>query len=159
MEQPAEDRQPGAHGSSGGSSPAGRRQRAGFSVFVDQVVDDAGRMRSETRLYHNESGAEATFPGASPEAWIGWILERSRATDTAADATSALGPSRVYVDISSVEILDVSIDADDTPADGSLHTVRAHLVVQLTGVSQLEREIGSRVLDGITRPRRPARPE
>ena len=157
MEQSPEDRPRGAH-DSGAPSPARRRQRAGFSVFVDQVVDDEGRARCETRLYHNESGAEATFPGAAPEAWIAWMLERSGAIDTAVDAAEGPGTSRAYVEIASVEILDMSVDADDAPGDGSRHTVRAHLVVQLTGVSQLEREIGSRVLDGITRPKT-ARPE
>jgi hypothetical protein len=53
-----------------------RRQMAGFSIFVDEVVDAQGRQHWETRLYHAESGVETTLAGASPEQWIAWILER-----------------------------------------------------------------------------------
>ena len=53
-----------------------RRQQAGFSIFVDQVVDSEGRQHRETRLYHAESGIETTLAGVCPEAWVAWILER-----------------------------------------------------------------------------------
>jgi hypothetical protein len=54
-----------------------RRQMAGFSIFVDQVVNAHGRQQHwETRLYHAESGMETTLAGVRPEQWIAWILER-----------------------------------------------------------------------------------
>jgi hypothetical protein len=62
--------------SDSGRGPVRRRQHAGFSIFLDQVVDPQGRQHWETRLYHAESGVETTLAGASPQQWIAWILER-----------------------------------------------------------------------------------
>ena len=53
-----------------------RSQLAGFSIFVDQVIDAQGGQHWETQLYHAESGIETTLVGACPEQWIAWILER-----------------------------------------------------------------------------------
>jgi hypothetical protein len=129
-----------------------RRQQAGFSVFLDQVVD-AGETSWETRLYHAESGAETTLPGVAPDQWISWILDRLQPAGMA-DVPLAGATSRTAVEVASVEILDVTIE-EDAPADaGSLRTMRAQLVVQLSGVAGLEREIGSRVLRGIADPGR-----
>jgi hypothetical protein len=121
-------------------------------VFLDQVVD-AGEPRWETRLYHAESGAETTLPGVAPDQWIAWILDRLQ--PPGAEKLPVAGTtSRTAVEVASVEILDVTIVGDDDPEGGSLRTIRAQLVVQLTGVAGLEREIGSRVLRGITEPGR-----
>ena len=56
--------------------------------------------------------------------------------------------------MASVEILDVTVVGDESTDGDSLRTIRAQLVVQLSGVAGLEREIGSRVLGGITDPNR-----
>jgi hypothetical protein len=138
------------HGTAGGPGSKRRRQQAGFSVFLDQLVD-AGETRWETRLYHAESGAETTLPGVAPDQWIAWILDRLQPSG-AADVPLEGTPSDTAVEVVSVEILDVTVGEDD--AEGSLRTIRAQLVVQLSGVAGLEREIGSRVLRGITDPGR-----
>jgi hypothetical protein len=137
----------GAQGSSGQHGSARRQQKAGFSLFIDQLLDEAGNPRWESRLYHNESGVETTFADAAPDEWIAWILERLGT----ADSTGALierANRQTTVEIASVEMLDVSIEADESEAE-SIHTIKARLVVQLSGIARLEREIGSRVLGEI----------
>ena len=129
-----------------------RRQQAGFSVFLDQFVD-AGETRWETRLYHAESGAETTLPGVAPDQWIAWILDRLQPTG-ATEVPLADTSSRTAVEVASVEILDVTIGGDDAADGDSRRTIRAQLIVQLTGFAGLEREIGSRVLWGIADPGR-----
>jgi len=130
-----------------------RRQQAGFSVFLDPIVAKSGETHWETRLYHAESGAETTLPGTAPDEWISWILDRMRPA-----ATAGMPPeeatSRAAVEVASVEILDVTFLGDDAADGESLHTIKAQLVVQLAGVARLEREIGSRVLQGIGSPNR-----
>jgi len=139
-------------GTDRGHSSKRRRQQAGFSVFLDQVVD-AGETRWETRLYHAESGAETTLPGAAPDQWIAWILGRLQPAGVT-EVPLAGTASRTAVEVASVEILDVTVAGDDAADGGPLRTIRAQLVVQLTGVAGLEREIGSRVLRGIADPAR-----
>ena len=138
------------HGTGGGQESKRRRQQAGFSVFLDQVVD-AGETRWEARLYHAESGAETTLPGVAPDAWIAWILDRLHPVG-AAQAPFEGRTSRTAVEVASVELFDVTIVGDNAPE--GLRTIRAQLVVQLSGVAGLEREIGSRVLQGITQRKR-----
>jgi hypothetical protein len=141
----------GAPGGTGrGQDPKRRRQQAGFSVFLDQVVD-AGETGWETRLYHAESGAETTLPGVAPDQWIAWILDRLQPAG-ATDVPVAGASSRTAVKVASVEILDVTVSEGDGADGSSLSTMRAQLIVQLAGVAGLEREIGSRVLRGIADP-------
>ncbi len=142
---------PGDPVAGGGSRQ--RRQQAGFSVFLDQVLDEAGAMHWESRLYHAESGAETAFAGASPDQWIGWILDRI-ANAGGAMASAVSSPSLATVEVASVELREVTFITDDPTSEGSLHTMKAQLVVQLTGVARLEREIGSRVLRGMAGPDR-----
>ena len=85
-------------GSGSGSGPTGRRQQAGFSIFLDQVADQEGRQHWETRLYHAESDAETILPGALPEGWIAWILERIGYGPTAGGRAGA-GASRAVVEV------------------------------------------------------------
>ena len=130
-----------------------RRQKAGFSVFLDQIVDESGETHWETRLYHAESGAETTLPGKAPDQWISWILDRMRSA-AAAELPAEEATSRAAMEVASVEILDVTF-LGGAAADGeSLHTIRAQLIVQLSGLAGLEQEIGSRVLRGIASPKR-----
>ena len=126
-----------------------RHQRAGFSIFLDQVADDdSGTTHWETRLYHAESGSETSLPGASPDDWIGWLLEHIGAVDAGADVRGAA--ARAVVEVASVEIIDVRITDDAPSRSPSLHTITANVVVQLTGVSGVERTIGSKILRGLS---------
>lgn len=134
-------------GSGAGSGPTGRRQQAGFSVFLDQVTDPDGRQRVETRLYHAESGAETILPGALPEGWIGWIFERLG--QGAGSAGAGTGAARAVLEVEVVEVLDVAVEARERPEPQ--HTVTARVVLRVTGVARVEREIGSEVLRGIVR--------
>jgi hypothetical protein len=129
------------------SGPTGRRQQAEFSIFLDQVVDQEGRQHWETRLYHAESGAESVLPGALPEGWIAWIFER---IGSRAAAGAGAGPSRAVLQVEGVEILDVAVQEEEDRAE-SVHTITAQVVVRLTGVARVERELGSEVLRGIAR--------
>lgn len=60
----------------GGSVPDQWRQRAGFSVFFDTQPGGPGELRRRTRLYHEETGDEATFPDSEPTDWVRWMLDR-----------------------------------------------------------------------------------
>jgi hypothetical protein len=126
---------------------AGRRQKAGFSVFLDQVTDEQGRHVWETRLYHAESGAETTLPGVSPEQWIVWILERLSAGGLSWPGAKP-GRRRAVVEVASVEILDLVVEEDPEDLDGT-HAIKAQVIVQLNGLGRLERAIGAQVLRGI----------
>lgn len=50
------------------------RQRAGFSVFVEDRFD--GEASRRTRIYHDESGDEATFAQFEPVGLAVWMLRR-----------------------------------------------------------------------------------
>ena len=136
-----------AEGTGPRSDPAGRRQQAGFSIFLDQVVDPEGRQHWETRLYHAESDAETVLPGALPEGWIAWIFERIGSGPATGQAREA---SRAVLQVDSVEIVDVAME-DEREEGETSHTITAQVVVRLTGVARVEREIGSEVLRGIAR--------
>ena len=51
-------------------------QCAGFTVFFDTLPGEPGATTRQTRIYHDESGAEALFPGPDPAPWVAWMLER-----------------------------------------------------------------------------------
>jgi hypothetical protein len=111
-----------------GSGPTGRRQRAGFSIFLDQVADPDGRLRWETRLYHAESGAETALPGALPEGWIAWIFDRV-GPEAAQGAGSGL--ARAVLELERVEVLDVAMDTGGRRRP--VQRLTAEVVVRLTG--------------------------
>ncbi|MFN0092062.1 MAG: hypothetical protein ACKVWR_17610 [Acidimicrobiales bacterium] len=135
-----------------------RQQKAGFSIFLDQIADDLGRAHWETRLYHAESGVETTFEGVSPDHWIGWMLEQLG--PTAADRSGAVRDEpHGAVEVASVEILDLTAVQDEAERPASVHTITARVVVQVTGVSRIEQAIGSEVLRTIVEARRRPSPE
>jgi hypothetical protein len=138
------------HASSDGIAADRRHQRAGFSIFVDQVVDAAGGHRWESHLYHAESGAEATMPGASPEQWIGWLLEHLGPEEVSVETHPEAAHHAVQV--LTVEVLEVAITEDPAAREGSTHTLVARVTVQLGGLSRVEQEIGSRVLSKLVGP-------
>jgi len=127
-----------------------RRQRAGFSIFVDQVVDQAGGQRWEARLYHAESGAETTLPGASPDQWLAWVLEHLGTQETlTGDCREPIHPT---VEVLAVEVLDVTVTKEPATQAESTHRIAARVVIQLSGLTRLQREIGSRVLSQLSGP-------
>lgn len=136
--------------SSDGRSADRRRQRAGFSIFVDQVVDQAGRQRWESRLYHAESGAETTLNGASPDQWIAWVLAHLRTEETFTEGCRE--PIHPAVEVLAVEVLDVTVTEESASPAESTHRIAARVVIQLSGLSRLQRDIGSRVLSQLPGP-------
>jgi len=131
--------------------PAGRRrQRAGFSIFVDQVVDEGGGQRWESRLYHAESGAETTLPGASPDQWLAWVLEHLRTQETLTAVRRE--PVHTAVEVLAVEVLDVTVTEESATRAEPTHRIAARVVIQLSGLSRLQRDIGSRVLSQLPGP-------
>jgi hypothetical protein len=135
--------------SSDGRSADRRRQRAGFSIFVDQVVDQAGGQRWESRLYHAESGAETTLPGASPDQWLAWVLEHLGTQERLTEGRRE--PIHPAVEVLAVEVLDVTVTESTTQAE-STQRIAARVVIQLSGLSRLQRDIGSRVLSQLPGP-------
>jgi hypothetical protein len=134
-------------GGAAGSDPRTRRQHAGFSIFLDQVLDPEGRQHWETRLYHAESDAESTLAGVLPEGWIEWIFQRIGSGETGSRSREA---SRAVLEVEDVEIVDVAME--EGPETGEpRHTITAQVVVRLIGVARVERAIGSEVLRGIAR--------
>jgi hypothetical protein len=136
--------------SSDGRSADRRRQRAGFSIFVDQVVDQAGGQRWESRLYHAESGAETTLPGASPDQWLAWVLEHLGTQERLTEGRRE--PIHPGVEVLAVEVLDVTVTEESTTQAESTQRIAARVVIQLSGLSRLQRDIGSRVLSQLPGP-------
>ena len=134
-------------GGSAGSDPRTRRQQAGFSIFLDQVVDPEGRQHWETRLYHAESDAEGILPGVLPEGWIEWIFQRVGSGTTGGEPPEA---SRAVLEVDDVEIVEIAVE-EQAEAGEPRHTITAQVVVRLSGVARVERAIGSEVLRGIAR--------
>ena len=56
------------------------RQHAGFSLFFDYVTDELGEEVWQTRVYHDESGEEASFSGTDTASWVNWVLEHAELT-------------------------------------------------------------------------------
>lgn len=114
-------------------------QDAGFSVFFDSRSGLPGELRSRTRLYHEESAEETTVPGNEPTTWMGWILDRVR---------SAQPPSKppldAQVSLVSMEIIDARMAREpDGPSDDS---VRVELRLRVTGLDEVHRAVGARVV-------------
>jgi hypothetical protein len=126
-----------------------RRQQAGFSIFLDQIADEVGEQHWETRLYHAESGAETSLPGASPDEWVAWLLEQLAAAGIDRPGAT-LRSTTASVRVASVDILDVQVTNEGVEGAAEIRTITAHVVVQLSGVAGVEREIGSRILRGLT---------
>ena len=119
-----------------------RRQRAGFSIFLDQYHDERGELRWETRLYHAETGAEITFAGASPGEWIGWILGRLGSDGPIGDGLAKHPPLGVKV----VEVFVTELAGQH---GDPLTNLSAAMVLQLSGLSQIEQAVGAEVLRGV----------
>ncbi len=113
-------------------------QSAGFSVFFDNRPGLPGDLRSRTRLYHEESAEETTFPGNEPAAWVRWMLDR------VTTAQQFSGPIDAQISLVSMEIIDARMVGD--PKGVGDNCVRVELHVRVTGLDELHRALGARVV-------------
>lgn len=135
-----------------------RRQQAGFSIFLDRFHDKQGDVRWETRLYHAESGAEVSFEGAAPERWIAWMLERL-GHEPPQRTSSVPTPGIRLTGLDVNEVVEVVLTEQNesprsprlvgTPDGDPLDTISAAVVVQLSGLNQMEQTLGAALLRGV----------
>ncbi len=125
------------------AAPSRWRQRAGFSVFFDLQPSGPGELRRRTRIYHEETGDETTFPGDEPADWVRWMLGRLGSADP---VSGAGGPVASVV---TMEIIDVRLTGDPAPGDDS---VGVELQLRVTGIAELHRALGARVVGVLVGP-------
>ena len=126
-------------GPAGGALPDRWQQRAGFSVFFDVQPAGPGEVRRRTRLYHEETGDETTFPGWAPADWVGWMLSR---LGSARPPSEPAGPTASLV---SMEIIDVRLAGHPAPGAGD-DSVAVELQLRVTGMAELHRMLGAKVV-------------
>jgi predicted flap endonuclease-1-like 5' DNA nuclease len=81
-----------AKGSSKASPPKKPPQYAGFTVFFDRMTDEHGKQVWQTRVYHDESGEETSFPGVETSLWVNWMLKQANlATSARPNSTDTKG--------------------------------------------------------------------
>src|SRR5271167_288334 len=143
---------PAAGGQPSGSAddevPGRWQQCAGFSVFFDVQPTGPGgpgELRWQTRLYHDETGEETTFPGCEPTYWVRWMLDRLR---SAQPPSEAAGPA---VSVVSMEIIDVRPAGDPIPGAGD-DSVGMELQLRVTGLAGLHRLPGAKVVGILSGP-------
>ena len=98
-------------------------QQAGFSIFFDVQPGSPPR---RTRLYHEETGDEATFPGWEPAGWASWILGR---LGLAPPASSAAGTT---VPVLTIKIADARLTGVARPGTDD-HRLEIQLHLWLPG--------------------------
>jgi hypothetical protein len=125
---PADDAEPGRW-----------QQQSGFSVFFDIRPSDAGELLWQTRLYHEETGDEITFPTSQPTEWVRWMLSRLESAQPSSERASTLAS------VVSMEIIDVRLAADPVSAAGD-DSVGVELQLRVTGMAELNRALGARVV-------------
>ncbi len=118
------------------------RQRAGFSVFVDQIEIGHSTSGWQTRLYHAESGSEAVQDRVAPAEWISWMMDRLAGLDLEL-SPAALGGTPLLALIS-VHSLDPG--SQSASAAGDTAVIRADFAIQMTSREQFEQEIGRQIL-------------
>jgi hypothetical protein len=124
---------------SGPAEPGRWRQRAGFSVFFDVQPAGPGELRRRTRLYHEETGDEITFPGSEPADWVRWMLDRLGSARPPAE------PAGATASVVSMEIIDVRsvVNPVSGPGDDS---GAGELQLRVTGMAELHRMLGAKVV-------------
>jgi hypothetical protein len=132
---PADTARPGP---AGGAAPGRWQQQAGFSVFFDTQPAGPGDRRWRTRLYHEETGDQATFPGSGPTDWVRWMLGR---LGSAQPPSEPGAPTSVV----SMEIIDVRLVGKPSRSGGD-DSVGVELRLQVTGMAELHRALGARVV-------------
>jgi hypothetical protein len=114
-------------------------QDAGFSVFFESRSGLPGELRSRTRLYHEESAQETIVVGSDPTAWVSWMLDR------VGSATPLSGPVQdALASLVSLEIIDARMLGE--PNGVSDDSVRVELRLRVTGLDELHRAVGARVV-------------
>jgi len=123
----------------GPAGPGRWQQRAGFSVFFDVQPTGPGALRRRTRLYHEETGDEITFPGSDPADWVSWMLDRL------GSARPASEPAGATASVVSMEIIDVRsvVNPVSGPGDDS---GAGELQLRVTGMAELHRMLGAKVV-------------
>jgi hypothetical protein len=135
--RPADDgREPGP---AEGAIPGRWRQQSGFSVFFDTRRGGTGERRWRTRLYHEETGDEATFPDSEPTEWVRWMLGRLEPARPPSERNGTLA-SVVFM-----EIIDARLAGDPVSRAGD-DSVGVELRLQVTGMAELNRALGARVV-------------
>jgi hypothetical protein len=126
-------------GSAGGAVPGRWRQQGGFSVFFDTRPGETGERRWRTRLYHEETGDEATFPDSEPMEWVRWMLGRLEPAQLPSERNGTLA-SVVFM-----EIIDARLAGDPVSGAGD-DSVGVELRLRVTGMAELYRALGARVV-------------
>jgi hypothetical protein len=134
-------------GPAGGTVPDRWQQRAAFSVFFDTQPGGPGELRRRTRLYHEETGDEITFPDSGPMDWVRWMLDRLGSAQPPSEPVG--GPASVV----SMEIIDVRLAENPTPSVGD-DSVGVELRLRVTGMAELHRALGARVVGVVFGPER-----
>lgn len=126
-------------GPAGGAVPGPWQQQGGFSVFFDTRPGEAGESRWRTRMYHEETGDEATFPDSEPTEWVRWMLGRLEPAQPPSERNGALAS------VVSMEIIDVRLAGDPVSGAGD-DSVGVELQLRVTGMAELNRALGARVV-------------
>jgi hypothetical protein len=113
------------------------QQQGGFSVFFDTRPTAAGELLWQTRLYHEETGDQITFPDSQPTEWVRWMLSRLESAQPS--WASALAS------VVSMEIIDVRLAGDPVSGAGD-DSVGVELQLRVTGMAELNRALGARVV-------------
>ncbi len=133
----ADDGQPS--GPADDAVPGRWQQRAGFSVFFDVQPTGLPELRRRTRLYHEETGDEITFPGSEPADWVRWMLDR---LGSARPPSEPAGPTASVV---SMEIIDARPAVNPIPGTGD-EGGGVDLHLRVTGMAELNRMPGAKVV-------------
>jgi hypothetical protein len=121
------------------------RQRAGFSVFFDVQSRGRGRpgeLPRRTRLYHEETGCETTFPGWRPADWVNWMLGR---LGSAPSPSEPAGAASSFV---SMEIIDARLVGHPAPGAED-DTVAVELRLRISGMADLNRTLAATVVGAL----------
>jgi hypothetical protein len=121
-------------------------QHAGFSVFFDTRFGLPGELRSRIRLYHEESAEETTFPGNELTGWVKWVLDRVGSAQPLSERVDG------HVSVVSMEIVDARMVGD--PKDIADDCLRVELQLRVTGLDELHRALGARVVGVLFGPER-----
>ncbi len=123
----------------GPAEPGRWQQRAGFSVFFDVQPAGPCELRRRARLYHEETGDEATFPGSQAAGWVRWMLDRL------GSARPPSEPAGATASVVSMEIIDVRPVVDQIPGTGD-DSGGEELQLRVTGMAELHRMLGAKVV-------------
>jgi hypothetical protein len=112
-------------------------QDAGFSVFFESRSGLPAELCSRTRLYHEESAQETIVVGNEPTAWVRWVLDRVR-------SEQPLSKQDAQASLVSLEIIDARMVGD--PNGVTDDSVSVELRLRVTGLDELHRAVGARVV-------------